>query len=72
VQRRATSGSGRDCLPANVQRMPRRVGVCRVAALLVLGVSPDNGVVLQIKNEIKRFKLRLGSGRETDGHHHEN
>jgi glycosyltransferase involved in cell wall biosynthesis len=42
------------------------------AALLVLGVSPDDGVALQVKNRIKRLKLRLDSGRETNRGHHEN
>lgn len=42
------------------------------AALIVLGVSPDDGLALRVKNGIKRFKLRLGSGRETNGDFHEN
>lgn len=37
------------------------------AALLTLGVSPDDGVVLRAKNGIKRFKLRSDSGGEMNG-----
>jgi glycosyltransferase involved in cell wall biosynthesis len=43
---------------------PFRFRTWLVSVLLILGVSPDDGMVLRVKNVVKRFKLRLSSGRK--------
>jgi glycosyltransferase involved in cell wall biosynthesis len=50
----------------SLAKNPFRCRTWLVSVLLILGVSPDDGLVLRVKNVVKRFKLRLSSGRKTN------
>lgn len=50
----------------SLAKNPFRCRTWLVSVLLILGVSPDDGLVLRVKNVVKRSKLRLSSGRKTN------